>query len=60
MKRIVKITYAATDEEIETVRRFYNLLDLMDEETYDDFDNRVGQDGVYEAIRWLLEAMQED
>ena len=60
MKRIVKITYAATDEEIETVRRFYNLLDLMDEETYDDFDNRVGQDGVYEAITWLLEAMQED
>lgn len=60
MKRIVKITYAATDEEIETVRRFYNLLDLMDEETYEDFDNRVCQDGVYEAIRWLLEAMQED
>lgn len=60
MKRIVKITYAATEEEIETVRRFYNLLDLMSKETYDDFDSRVDQDGVYEAIRWLLEAMQED
>lgn len=60
MKRIVNVTYDASEEEIETVRRFYNLLDLMDEETYCDFDNRVSLDGVYEAVRWLLEAMQED
>lgn len=60
MKRIVKVTYDANEEEIETVRRFYNLLDVMDEETYGDFDSRVSLDGVYEAVRWLLEAMQED
>lgn len=60
MKRTVVVTYDANEEEIETVRRFYNLFDVMDEETYDDFDNRAIQDGVYEAVRWLLEAIQED
>lgn len=60
MKRIIKVTYNASEEEIEIVRNFYYLLDLMDKETYEDFNNRVTRDGTYEATEWLLDALEED
>ena len=60
MKRIVKVSYTATDEEIETVRRFYNLIDSIDQESYDDIQDRVDKYGLHEAIGDLLDALEEE
>lgn len=60
MKRIVKVTYQANTEEIETIRRFFNFIDTLDAETYDDFDNKIAELGIYDAIRWMLNAIEGD
>lgn len=63
MKRITKVTYKASAQEIETIRRFWQLIDSIDsvdEDTYIDLQNRIEEDGLSIALSNWLDAMEEE